>query len=251
MEVKHILVTGSEGAIGRRVCPYLVEQGYHVRGFDKQAESSLEDFVSADLSNAAAIETAAEGMDCFIHLGAFSHQNCEFAPTLLEANVHGLYNACEAARKAEVKRLILASSIQVIGNHFCTDEMIGLEHGTAPVNHYAMTKVWAEVAGEMYARHHGLSVVAVRIGAYARGREAYDNWRDKKWMRLMFISHDDANRFFEMASISDSPGAGQYAVTFLISGSNDGHKYDMSPAKDICGFEPANKHPQGMDFPVD
>jgi hypothetical protein len=54
-----------------------------------------------------------------------------------------------------------------------------------------------------------------------------------------------------MALVSDRPAAGEFAVTFLVSGSQDGYKYDMSSAKDICGFEPSDTFPEGLDFAVD
>jgi dTDP-4-dehydrorhamnose reductase len=247
MNAKHILVTGSEGAVGRRVCPYLLSKGHHVRGFGLEENSTLEDYVCGDLASEEALIAASEGMDCVVHLAAYSNNHADFADVLLVPNVLGLHNVCEAARKVGVHRLILASSVQVIGEHYKSAELIGVDI-SAPINHYAVNKVLAEVMGEMYARHHGLSVVAVRLGFYPRSIKEYESCKDKDVMRMMYISHDDANRFFEMACVSETPAAGEYAVTFLMSGSDDGYKYDMGPAKVIGGFEPQDRWPEGLDF---
>ena len=102
------------------------------------------------------------GIDIVVHLGAYPN-NADFLDVLMEPNVRGLYNVCSAAADAKVKRLVLASSLQVISGHH-KEGVIGIEDGSKPTNHYALTKVWAESMGDMYARVHDLSVINVRIG---------------------------------------------------------------------------------------
>ena len=63
-------------------------------------------------------------------------------------HVRGLYHICAAAVEAGVQRLALASSLQVISG-IKKEGTIHVEDGTAPNNHYALTKVWAEDICEM------------------------------------------------------------------------------------------------------
>lgn len=49
--------------------------------------------------------------------------------------------------------------------------VVKIEDGPKPVNHYALTKVWGEAMGDMYARVHKLSVINVRIGWLPRNAE--------------------------------------------------------------------------------
>jgi len=86
----------------------------------------------------------------------------DFASQLVTSNVLGLYNTLEAARLASVKRIILASSCQeaFLRN---TPKPIKVKE-RFPLNHYGLTKLWAEDMGQMYSRRRGLSVLAVRLG---------------------------------------------------------------------------------------
>ena len=77
------------------------------------------------------------------------------------------YNICDAARTAGVTRLMLTSSQQAVGGLANSaalpreeirrriangEPVVQLKDGTAPTNHYALTKVFSETIGEMYAR---------------------------------------------------------------------------------------------------
>ena len=109
-------------------------------------------------------------MDAVVHLGAYPNP-ADFIEVLLGPNVVGLYHVCEAAAEFGVPRLVLASTVQVTTGHKFRDRPVTVEDGPAPVNHYALTKVWAEAAGDMYARVHSLSVISVRIGWFPRNTE--------------------------------------------------------------------------------
>ncbi len=152
-----VLVTGASGAIGQPVCNELERRGHRVRGFDRSPPPAIGDFVLGDIEEHEAVDAACEGVDTLIHLAA----NPDDAPfeTLLGPNVRGLFNVLDVARARKLRRVILASSVQVVG--------VGRNEATAerlPTNHYALTKLWAEQMGEMYSRVYGLSVIAARIG---------------------------------------------------------------------------------------
>jgi len=119
-----------------------------VRGFDLVPTPDLADCVVADLADGDAVMQAAEGVDAIVHLGAYPNP-ADFMSTLLGPNVIGLHNVCEAAKAVDVARLVLASSIQVISGHDFPARAISVADGARPTNHYALTKVWAESAGEM------------------------------------------------------------------------------------------------------
>jgi nucleoside-diphosphate-sugar epimerase len=246
-----VLITGSEGFIGGRVAPYLQDQGYRVRGFDLAERSKLTDYHRGSIADPQDIDRALAGVDTVIHLAAKAEHDCDFVKDLLEPNVQGLYEICEGCRRHAIRRLILASSVQVVWGYRGNKDLIGLNHPVTPPNMYAMTKVLAETSGEMLARCHGVSVIAARIGWYIRTREEYAQWKDTDWLRQCFISHADAGRFFDHAIQSTRPAPGDFAALFLISGSDDDTKYDMSATKDILGFEPLDLFPHGLDFAID
>ena len=147
--VKKVLVTGSAGGVGRVVCKELAQAGHRVRGFDR-VSGPASDSIVGDILNRAAVLEAAAGMDTLIHLAATPDES-DFLAALIEPNVRGLYHVCDAARRQGVERLILASSVQVVFGHDW-GKPVRLEDGPRVINHYALTKLWAEEMGEMYAR---------------------------------------------------------------------------------------------------
>src|SRR5204863_5524840 len=133
---RRVLVTGSTGAIGQPLCRYLLQRGHSVRGFARRPTPGLDDYVVGDLADREAVRRAATGMDTIVHLGAYPNP-ADFIDVLLGPNVMGLYHICEAAAEFGVRRLILASTVQVITGHEFRDRPVRVEDGPAPVNHYA------------------------------------------------------------------------------------------------------------------
>ncbi|MEX0775563.1 MAG: NAD(P)-dependent oxidoreductase [Phycisphaeraceae bacterium] len=250
-----ILLTGSAGAIGRVIGPALATRGYHVRGFDTQARpcesrgASLAginlDTRIGDITDAATVLDAMQGIDTLIHLAA-EPNDADFITRLLPANVVGLFNVMDAARQAGVRRIVLASSMQVVSGHRLRTRTapLRIEDGPAPTNHYALTKVWAESMGEMYARVHRLSVIAVRLGWFVRNRQEAARVEQHQ-AHDHTLSHDDAVRFFARCVESDAPAPGECAVLFALSRARGTPPCDLEPAQRIIGYIPHDSYPQG------
>src|SRR5437763_4925175 len=108
-----VLVTGSAGRVGRAVVRELQARGHPGRGFDRVPTPGLGDCVIGDLTDAAAVRRATAGAGTIIHLAA-TPDDADFLSELVPNNVIGVYHVFEAAREAGVKRLIVASSGQVV-----------------------------------------------------------------------------------------------------------------------------------------
>lgn len=202
-----------------------------------------------NLGDADAVHRAVAGMDTVIHLAAFPDP-ADFIEVLLEPNVIGLYQVCQAAVAAGVTRLILASTLQVISG-LRRDEPIRIQDGVAPTNDYALTKVWAEETGRMVARVHGLSVILVRIGWFPRNTDEARHLGSSSSGPQFYLSHDDAARFFERCVESETPTAGQTVTAFATSRPGGQARLDLSEARDELGYEPVDTWPQGLPFPFE
>ena len=246
---QRVLVTGSTGAIGLPVCERLLARGHHVRGFARRPTPDLEDYVIGDLNDREKVREAVQGMDTIIHLGAYPNP-ADFIDVLLQPNVVGLHYICEAAVEYGVKRLVLATTLQVVTGHKYseTGKMVRVEDGPAPVNHYALTKAWAEIAGDMYARVHGLSVISVRIGWLPRNPVEADRLIASKIGKDVFFSHNDAATFHQLCVESPTPGPGESAILFATSRPTDRLLLDLEPAKRVIGYEPEDVWPQGLPY---
>lgn len=244
---QQILVTGASGAIGTPVCRHLLSLGHYLRGFSKEQHPDLQDQITDDLCNEKAVRQAMHGIDTVIHLGAYPN-DADFLEVLIEPNVRGLYNVCAAAADANVKRLVLASSLQVISGHH-KEDVIRTEDGAKPTNHYALTKVWAEDMGDMYARVHDLSVINVRIGWFPRNTVEAQHLGQYEHGPRVYFSHDDACRFFERCVESKDPQPGECITVFATSRSPDTVRLDLTPARRFLAYEPQDTWPQGLPFP--
>lgn len=247
---KRVLVTGSTGAIGEPVCEWLMQRGHYVRGFARRPSPAADDYVQGDLSDREKVWEAVEGVDTVIHLGAYPNP-ADFIDVLLGPNVIGLYHVCEAAAGLGVKRLVLASTMQTVSGHGWPERAIRIEDGPKPVNHYALTKVWAEVTGDMYARVHNLSVISVRIGWLPRNPDEAKRLQERAIGPDTFFSHQDAQRFYERCVESPTPGPGESVIVFATSKPKRIERMALEPARRILGYEPQDVWPEGLPFALE
>ena len=246
---KRVLVTGSTGAIGEPLCNYLIGRGHTVRGFARRPTPGLTDFMEADLIDRDAVRRAVEGMDTIVHLGAYPNP-ADFIDVLLGPNVVGLYHILEAAAEFRMQRLILASTVQVITGHRGLNRPVTIEDGPAPVNHYALTKVWSEAAGDMYARVHNLSVMSVRIGWFPRNTEECIRLAASERGKDIFFSHRDSDRFFTLCVESENPPPGKSVVLQAASKPVTFSRMSLELAREVIGYEPQDTWPEGLPFPT-
>lgn len=124
MTGRNILVTGGSGFIGSGLVKALVRAGEKVRVLDDNSrgrprrladvEKDIE-FIAGDIRDAAAVDSAAKGMDEVHHLAFVNGTEFFYsAPELvLDVGVRGMINVIDACRKHAIGNLVLASSSEV------------------------------------------------------------------------------------------------------------------------------------------
>lgn len=245
---KTVLVTGSAGRIGRAVAAELSARGHRVIGFDRVPGSryspSLKEAVAGDLTKLSEVERAMKGVDEVVHLAATPDED-DFLSKLLPNNVIALFHVLEQARLASVKRVILASTCQVVRGH-AGPWPITPEMPATPRNWYASTKIFAEAAGQSYAYLHDLSVIVVRCGWCPRTRRDLAELSKSDFDRDVYLSPADAGRCFACA-VEASPDL-RFAVVFATSLPVKELRYDLRPARELLGYEPRDCWPQGIEI---
>src|SRR3954465_9103787 len=163
-----VLVTGAAGRIGTVLRGALPERGWSLRSLDVipvQDERPGEEQIVADVTDLAAMVDAAQGADAVVHLAGVVGESTGRA--ISHANIEGTYVTLEAARRAGVPRVVLASSNHASGFTPRPGEGLLREEDAPPRpdTYYGIAKVTMEALGSLYHDRYGMDVVCLRIGS--------------------------------------------------------------------------------------
>jgi uronate dehydrogenase len=165
-KLDRLLLTGAAGGLGKvlreRLKPYAkVLRLSDIASLAPAADAS-EEVVPCDLSDKAAVHALLEGCDAIVHLGGVSVERP--FEEILEANIKGIFNVYEAARRHGVKRVVFASSNHVIGFYKQT-EHIDAHAARRPDGYYGLSKSFGEDMAQFYFDRWGIETVSIRIGS--------------------------------------------------------------------------------------
>ncbi len=170
------LVTGGAGFIGSHLVQNLLEQGASVRVLDnfstgkrenlealrRQFDADRLEILEADVRDAAHLEGAVRGVEVIFHEAAFISvpQSMQEPQTCFDVNIRGTSLLLDAARRAGVRRAVVASSAAVYGE----SQALPLVEETPlqPLSPYALSKRVKEMYAELFTGSFGFEVVALR-----------------------------------------------------------------------------------------
>lgn len=164
-----ILITGGAGFIGGHLAAACQSIG-QVRVLDDLStgyRASLNgldvDFHQGCITDPQAVAMAMGGVDLVFHLAAFVSVPASLAEPLKCArlNVNGLLTVLEAAEKAGVRRVVLASSAAIYGD----DPMVPKVESMPPQprSPYALTKLDGEFYCDLYAQRGRITTACARF----------------------------------------------------------------------------------------
>jgi UDP-glucose 4-epimerase len=168
MLINKILVTGSSGTIGTRLCEKLLDEGYDVIGLDSKHNKWSKRIdnltIIGDLRDNAVYKEISGGIDLIVHFAANARVYDLVAdPVLARDNVEMTFNVLEFCRKSHIKRLIFSSSREVYGN---TTDITHLESVTAIDNcesPYSASKIAGEALVQAYRKCYGIDFIITRF----------------------------------------------------------------------------------------
>ncbi|WNZ46987.1 NAD(P)-dependent oxidoreductase [Leptolyngbya boryana CZ1] len=225
---KSVLLTGAAGRIGTALRQALGEQ-YHFRCFDRVRIPHAQDSRVADITNFKAVRKAMQGMEAVIHLAANPDIDQPWQD-VYTIGMKGTYNVFEAARQAGVKQIIYASTIQVSGwNHRAMHGMIDSHQPVHPTSLYAAGKVFGESLGQVFVKQYGMTIVCLRIGAFADDPRSMDERFAKVW-----CSPRDLAQLVQRSLEHTNLG---FQVFYAIS-DNTHRCFDISNAQSLLGYAP-------------
>ena len=141
--------------------------------------------MTAALQDGAAVDRIVAGSQAIVHLGGVSTEG-PFAP-ILEANIVGVWNLYEAARRHGVKRDRLR---ELEPRHRLLSPGRGDRARRDPMRpdgHYGLSKAFGENVARFYFDRYGIESVCLRIGS------SFPEPKDRR-MLATWLSYDDLER---------------------------------------------------------
>lgn len=165
--IKKVLVTGSSGTIGTRLCEKLLEAGIDVVGVDLVENVWNNEInkktIIGDLTEESTFSQLPTDIDLIIHLAATARvYKIVLDPSLALKNFQMLFNVLEFARKQAIRRFVFASSREVYGNSGTVihhEDEAYVKHCESP---YTASKVGGEALVHAYRQCYGFDVVILR-----------------------------------------------------------------------------------------
>ncbi|MCZ2127062.1 MAG: NAD-dependent epimerase/dehydratase family protein [Anaerolineales bacterium] len=163
------LITGGAGFIGSHISRALLERGHRVRVFDNFSSGKKEnlkgldvEIFEGDLRDADAVAKAVRGAEVIFHEAAFVSvaESMGKPQECFDINANGTSVLFEAARKADVRRVVFASSAAVYGDS--DDYPLTEDSPLRPLSPYAASKRTNEIYGQLYTTAFNLEAVALR-----------------------------------------------------------------------------------------
>mgnify|MGYP006145574523 FL=1 len=223
---QRLLLTGAAGGLGQELRARLKAYCTTLRLSDIANlgdEGAGEELRPARLEDAGAVLGLLEGVDAVVHLGGVSTEQ-PWEP-ILQANIVGVYNLYEAARKQGVKRVVFASSNHVTG-FYRQDEVVGPNDPARPDGLYGVSKAFGEDLSRFYFDRYGIETVCLRIGS------SFPEPRNRR-MLATWMSYDDLERLV-VASLT-APVVGHSIIYGM--GDNTTTWWDNTLARHI-GYRP-------------
>jgi uronate dehydrogenase len=226
-----VLITGTRGNLGGKLAAALTST-YPLRCLDLLGGG---DCIAADL--ASFDESWAQhfrGVQTVLH---FAGEPRPTAPWSLvhRANIVATANVLRASRMHAVRRVIFASTNQVMAGYRYSDGLITTDLSPTPLNPYAVSKLCCEEAGRAFAAETGVSFIAFRIGNIQPGENVpRPSMGIGLWGQQMWLSNRDFVQGVRAAILAPNVS---FALLNLVS-NNPGMRWDMTETERILGFSP-------------
>jgi len=250
---KTVLITGAQGNIGQKLQAHL--QGrFTLKLLDKNAGGNA-DVIVVDLSrwNDRLVDLF-RGVDAVVHLAADPNESRSWGE-IIPPNFDALINVFAAATKANVPRLVFASSNHVMGGYKDAEgkgRWLTTDLDPKPGTHfewtpgrlsdstpYAATKLFGERLGYCYTQSTSGVCIALRIGwVNAAGENRPEDLPADAptWFKRMWLSTRDMCQLVERAITVEQPPHSFHVVNGMSD--NAGMVWDIDHTRQVLGYIP-------------
>ncbi len=265
MMMKHCLVTGAAGFLGRNIVNALLKRGVRVRALVRNTPLCLEhenlECFKGDVTDFSGMTAACRGIDTVFHAAAAiallggSSATRAYSDPVWKINVGGTEHLLSASREQGVRRFVYTSSVDV-----CFDGKPNVEmnqhtpYARKPKSVYAQTKIAAEKLVLAANGEQGLHTCAIRAdGIYGPEENVLLDTVVKQVARGMFTVIVGSGKTLQDNSYIDNLVHGELLAADHLGpeGSASGKTYfinDYEPQNMFSFFRPIIED-LGIPFP--
>jgi len=193
----NILITGSEGLIGKELVTRLLNSNHKLICIDlkkKNFKSKNIIYLKKNLLKKKELLNSLKGkkIDLIIHLAAFLgvKKSEKYEIECLETNIISTRNVLDICKKLKIRRIIFSSSSEVYGNLY--KRAMKEEDSLSPVSAYGVSKVCCETYIKAYAKKKIINYNIVRFF------NIYGNNQKKDFVISKFAKLISKNREIEI-----------------------------------------------------
>lgn len=231
---RRVLVTGAAGNIGSYFAAHSHSK-YELRLMvqemddDARAVEKYGEVVVCDLADLEKLKEICAGIDTVLHL-AGNPSPSQTWNSVIENNITGTYHTYIAAKSAGCRRVLFASSIHAVSG-YPKDVQVKTSEPVNPGDLYGVSKCFGEALGRYMAEQEGLSVIALRIGAFQPHSSAQ---KMEVGMMDAWVSQRDLNQLIEKCIDVENV---RFAIFHGLS-DNRFKRLDISDARELLGYAP-------------
>ena len=241
---KKVMITGIAGTVGE-VLRRSLNGHWELKGIDLVPVPDVPTLL-ADINDQDALVPAFKDAYAVIHLAANPMVAASWEE-VVHANVLGTRSVFESARKANVRKIIFASSNHVTGLYE-TDEpyksivegryenlkpdeipMITHEFPVRPSGPYGISKVFGEAVGRYYSEAFGMEVLCIRIGTVNH----QDRPKNNRFYATL-LTHRDLSTLVEACLRAEGVS---FDIFYGVS-DNTWRFWDISHPREVLGWIP-------------
>ncbi|MCT9093216.1 NAD(P)-dependent oxidoreductase [Streptomyces sp. ASQP_92] len=230
-----VIITGAAGRVGSGFAEFAADRfeltlldrpGVDLSGLAPYGRTE-----HCDLADLPRLTDLCRGAHCVLHLAADSNTAAGWE-SVLASNIVGTYHTFTASRLSRCPRVVFASSVHAVSG-YAPGRQITSDAPVNPGNLYGVSKCFGEALGRYMAEREGLTVLAVRIGAFQKPEAAREP--DSDWMIGTFVAEQDLYRLLERAIRIQGI---RFGIFHAVS-DNWFKRLDITGSRELLGYEPA------------
>lgn len=213
-----IVLTGASGKLGHAVHRTLLEAGQNIRAVDKLRSPSPDlNVMQMDLHHEESCRTILKDAQVLVHL-AYARDPLIYPPRTFDEHIRLNRTLFQAAQEAGAKKILFASTIQVIAPQIKSAAVLPLSLPLdenclpRPDNWYSLSKLCTEEMLAMIHQVYGIDCISIRFPILTnRAPYNHEVWHDTRLSEgFSYLTYWDAAELILQAIKTDLPGCRIY-----------------------------------------